>query len=191
MTSTRFALALILAFLATPSTADAQRWTLRLQGLASDAPRGFSFRVFDTAVDVDYTPGVGIGASIEYALSRRIGLDLSVFYIEHDVDVAAVGPTRALAVGVGLDLIPSTFAVTVHLTPRQKFDLYLLAGVGTVLSSTGPGTSSNSVVAGIGLDVTLGDNGWALAASLRHLAGSAPRDFDFGPLLSFGVARKL
>lgn len=195
-------------------------WTVRGFGAWIDT-EGFEesghslhpFPVFSSALTIG--DGNGVGLSLEYRITRRIGVEAFALEGELDGEFRLVftdppNPEQRVTQGVETDLYG--LGVNLHLTPGRRVDLY----VGPVVAEIRYDDFSGFINCGhpltrctfdfkfaddtalgvtLGADVTLGDTDrWALSVTLRQLwsdpqEGPDRREIEMNPLIATaGVA---
>jgi outer membrane protein W len=176
------ALALALTPLATAGESD---WQLRF-GFVSSSPDASAAEVAATgeSFQINTDVGLGVGASLEYRVSRRLGVDLGIFSVAPDIGTSiTIGPygTSLVEISAGVTMTPVTAGLNVHLIPEGPVDVYLGPLVGYVMYSdftleVGPGASetfsaSNELAwgANLGADIRFGKSRWSANAALKYL----------------------
>lgn len=195
------ALALALTPLATAGEND---WQLRF-GFVSSSPDASAAEVAATgeSFQINTDVGIGAGASLEYRVSRRLGVDLGIFSVAPNIGTSiAIGPSgkSLVEISAGVTMTPVTAGLNVHLIPDGVVDVYVGPLVGYVMYSdftmnVGPGVSetfraSNDFAwgANLGADIRFGTSRWSANAALKYLdstfeaspqsGGSGSADFD-------------
>lgn len=135
--------------------------------------------------------GSGGGLSLEWMRGRRWGLEASLLSLSYDLEAvvnrSANGGDIQFEDG-SLTQLVATFGINFHLTPDQRFDVYLgpFAGLSQSSNSQSFGftdpvgqryflnlDSDNSSFFGalLGVDIPLGQGSWALHTEARVLQG--------------------
>ena len=204
--SSVLAVALLLSVSA-PAAAEDSKWHLRLFGTYVDADIDEIDSDGDTSATGDSAAGLGV--SLEYRFSRRIGVELGALTATPDLSILQTEDGGVLAVSDGLRTTPIYAALNLHLTPDRRFDFYvgpLIAQVSydDLVFNIEPGLvarlESDTDFAfglGLGFDTALGKSSWTFGASAKYLdstfdtrvAGDTERiEIDVDPLiLSAGV----
>lgn len=167
-----------------------------LMGPASaqaDAANGWRLRFYAASIDFnssesrpryDLDIGFGLGVNAEYRFSPRVGVDLGVLG-GAGVDVAwhefQIGEATVVTHDT-LTFTPLTAGLDVHLTPRNRVDVYLGPLLGWVqYGSLQVRTGSTGVTTGVrfdedlaigatlGVAVPFGERRWSFNASLTYL----------------------
>lgn len=146
-------------------------------------------------VMIDGDDAFGLSVSGEYQVSDLLGVDLAIMRAVPDVNIrvedAFLG--ASLSASEGLTMTPLSLGLSFHLTPRQRFDLYIgpylayvlysdlewrlnetivVDGVPIVIDETLRTSVANDLAYGavVGADVPLGSGGWYFSSALKYLA---------------------
>ncbi len=196
---------------AMPSSAGEAVWRVRFYGFYMGTDGAASFEdAAGTVLSSDNDSGAGFGVAAEYAVSRRLGLELGVSLADHgDFRARPVGGGPQIEASDTLSLLTLAVALNYHVAPDAAADFHL----GPILALVDfddlgihydannaplpPAPSSvrigfdSALAVGLnaGVDVTLGDGGWVLYSNLRYLVatldaqvrGHAAQSVDYDP----------
>jgi outer membrane protein W len=157
-------------------------WQIRVLGLSMN-PSGKSVVIPDTGERISYNAanGYGLGVDLEYRASRRLSIDFGVLSAAPEIDVL-IDEVGSISASAKLRTTPIFAVFNVHLTPDGRTDLYVGPLLAYVIYSSIELVSDpwfsrdrfvtdNDVGVGfnVGLDIRLGDAGWALTTALKYL----------------------
>lgn len=182
--------------IALPAAAANGQWYLRAQAVwvrpdldwqTSPAPGDL--------VTIDADDAFGLSVSGEYQVSDLLGVDLGVMRAVPDILVRSEDRALGLSVSAtdGMTMTPLSIGLNFHLTPSQRYDLYLgpylayvlysdlewrvnetidVGGVPVVIDETLRMSVANDLAYGAvaGADIPLGANGWYFSAALKYMA---------------------
>lgn len=137
----------------------------------------------------------GLGITGEYQVSELLGVDLGIMRAVPDVNLHVEGAFLGASIGAsdGLTMTPLSLGLNFHLTPGQRYDLYLgpflayvlysdlewrvnetldVDGVLVVIDETLRMSVANDLAYGAvaGADIPIGFRGWYLSGTLRYMA---------------------
>ena len=112
--------------LAATASADAQGWTLRVQGqvTASDADA--------LGLGEDFGTSVGPYVGVERQWNDRLGIELGIGRTELEQSSRTDAVFLTFDTTASLTMTPVTLALNVHLTPNASYDFYIAPRVGWV-----------------------------------------------------------
>lgn len=181
---------------ALPAVAGDGLWHLRAQAIWVQPDLSWSMSPEPgSAISVDADDAWGLGISGEYQVSDLLGVDLGILRTVPDVRIQVDEALLGLSIGAtdGLTMTPLSIGLNFHLTPSQRYDLYLgpylayvlysdlewrvnetvdVGGVPVVIDDTLRMSVANDLAYGavVGADVPLGPEGWYFSSTLRYLA---------------------
>jgi hypothetical protein len=204
-----------LALAASPAFSDAdRRWTLRLEGGVYQSSGDAATWTQDGAAGpetarLELTDGSGFGAGLEYRVTRRFGLDVSVMFGSYGSDFRVDTATGSLLDSEDIDTSLHTLGVNYHFRPEHRWDIYVggfvaMAAYDGVIYLSEPGrrdklTWDDDIGFGarLGVDAPFrAGSPWVGTAQLRFLATIlesefAGRDLDLDPLIAtVGIGRR-
>jgi outer membrane protein W len=190
-----------------PLRQDENHWRQRFN-LSIVDPVGKSISTSAGHADVTFDMGAGAGLQAEYRLSPRFGIELGALAAAK-FDISSRMFPGALRSDISVTgFAPFSLGLNVHLTPEQKFDVFVgpqmaLVAYGSDHTWWGPSAGGykrsieNDWAWGLaaGLDVPLGRRGWLFNTSLRYLETSVKQsqhdfhvDGEFNPVIfSVGI----
>ncbi len=184
------------ALLAMPATAGDGQWHLRVQAVwvQPDLDWRMSPAPGDV-VSVDADDAWGLGVSGEYQVSDLLGVELGIMRAVPDVNILLEDTLLGVSLKATDDLTmtPLSIGLNFHLTPGQRFDLYLgpflayvlysdlewrvnetidVGGVPIVIDETLRMSVANDLAYGAvaGVDIPVGSRGWYLSGTLKYMA---------------------
>lgn len=147
-----------------------------------------------TVVRVDADDAWGLGISGEYQVSELLGIDLGIMRAVPDVDLHVEDSSLGASISAsdGLTMTPLSLGLNFHLTPKQRFDLYIapylayvlysdvewrvketliIDGVPVELEDAIRFAVSNDLAYGavLGADIPIGPKRWYFSGSLRYM----------------------
>lgn len=146
-------------------------------------------------VRVDADDAWGLGISGEYQVSELLGVDLGIMRAVPDVNLRVEDAFLGVSIGAsdGLTMTPLSLGLNFHVTPKQRFDLYIgpylayvlysdlewrvtetivVDGVPIVFDETVRVSVDNDLAYGavVGADVPLGPEGWYFSGAVKYMA---------------------
>ena len=182
--------------MAMPAVAGDGQWHLRAQAVwvQPDLDWRMSPAPGDV-VSVDADDAWGLGVSGEYQVSGLLGVDLGIMRAVPDVNILVDDTLLGASLNAtdGLTMTPLSIGLNFHLTPGQRFDLYLgpflayvlysdlewrvnetidVGGVPIVIDETLRMSVANDLAYGAvaGIDIPVGSRGWYLSGTLKYMA---------------------
>lgn len=175
--------AFALALLACPAAAAGDSpWTLRFHGaVVRSSGRGYTARTGGASLHFETGTGGGIGGAVEYRLSNRIGIEISILLAGLEAESTASSSPPGIE-SLELSMVPLTVGVPFHFRLGERTELRLGPALGHVstfesrnsVSQRGERSSVEvdsvaAIGAALGLERRIGGGGWAFGAGLRHL----------------------
>lgn len=181
---------------AMPATAGDGQWHLRAHAVSVHPDLSWRMSpVPGEVVSVDADDAWGLGISGEYQVSDLLGVDLGVLRAVPDLQVGVDDAFLDLSVSAtdGMTMTPLSIGLNFHLTPKQRFDLYLgpflayvlysdlewrvnetieVGGVPVVIDETLRMAVANDLAYGAvaGADIPIGSRGWYISGTLKYMA---------------------
>lgn len=182
--------------LAMPATAGDGQWHLRAHAVWVHPDLSWYMSpVPGEVVSVDADDAWGLGVSGEYQVSDLLGVDLGVLRAVPDLEISVEDAFLGMSVSAtdGMTMTPLSIGLNFHLTPNQRFDLYLgpflayvlysdlewrvnetieVGGVPVVIDETLRMSVANDLAYGAiaGVDIPIGYRGWYISGTLKYMA---------------------
>jgi outer membrane protein W len=149
----------------------------------------FEGEPFSTMIEADSTAGLGI--VYEYKIGEKIGFETGLFVTDFDFVMSIGGIPGDVEFGSST-AIPITAGLTFHPVESDAVDFYIGPLVGLTVwgdLETSEGNVSTDSDFGVGavagIDIPVGEGGWAFSAALRYFTSGAGDDsltIDVDPL---------
>ena len=135
-----------------------------------------------TGSTTELADAAGIHAGFEYRITTLVGVEPTVTWQQHDVEVTT--PSSGKETFGEVDLLTVAANVNVHILPSSEIDFYVGATLGYAFWSDITRAVFQNIETGeelvyglnLGVDVPIGSNGWGFAGAVNYLAVDLPVD---------------